>query len=581
MSEVYSAILWGWAPHFLTSAQHTVTEAFTSLGHPGRTDFTIVGIKWTSDTTFDIFMDRDFEIKGSSSFSQVEQRSVELYENHPDRNSIYSDGRQHERRHRELKEKMRGQALAEALKAGSIDSRFEYFFGAPAAVGELQVYPVVMLEQKFYETAPRLATHERDNITITPGIVEALIAELLSHATMSLNLPEPGALYGDNPDILRKAAQDFVGSVLTCAGYWFGYTSDTLLHAISTLPYEGRSSKGRFIIARIESSNIIASLRLDSPVDLRDTRAARKLLEGSGNAAHVLMDGEKVYGFGLVSPDYDPTTEEVFEIEVEGRGRWTLFSGNKPLISFEDGRPTLPQVNVDIELLIDVLLRTLSAPDTASLTRLALAVAENEHGAMLIISDDAESEAKRLSPQAWTVSPEVLSSEIVSQLTSIDGAILVNPQGKCHAVGVILDGKANGKGVPARGSRYNNAIRYLESDPPSTVILVYSSDGSIDILPHLRKRIYRETITTAIVNYRVAADDYIEGLTQDQFGPRRFVARTRQEVEELQFYLSPTQCATLNEISRKVRDWEKTKGGIVITQADFVADPDMNDSYFF
>ena len=94
---------------------------------------------------------------------------------------------------------------------------------------------------------------------------------------------------------------------------------------------------------------------------------------------------------------------------------------------------------------------------------------------MLIISSDAETEAGRLAPHATRTRPDDLAPQTLEQLTNMDGGVLVDPRGRCHAIGVILDGTARQNGDPSRGSRYNNAIRYIGSNTPPAVVLCYSS----------------------------------------------------------------------------------------------------------
>ena len=52
----------------------------------------------------------------------------------------------------------------------------------------------------------------------------------------------------------------------------------------------------------------------------------------------------------------------------------------------------------------------------------------------------------------------------------------------CYSFGVILDGIACiDKGDNSRGARYNSAIKYLESNPDSIIIII-SEDGMIDVI---------------------------------------------------------------------------------------------------
>ena len=51
----------------------------------------------------------------------------------------------------------------------------------------------------------------------------------------------------------------------------------------------------------------------------------------------------------------------------------------------------------------------------------------------------------------------------------------------------ILDGLATEKGDSSRGSRYNSAVRYVESSRYACLAIVVSEDGLIDLLPPLKR----------------------------------------------------------------------------------------------
>ena len=66
----------------------------------------------------------------------------------------------------------------------------------------------------------------------------------------------------------------------------------------------------------------------------------------------------------------------------------------------------------------------------------------------------------------------MLNDSLIRNVTSIDGAVLLDSHGVCHSIGVILDGIATNKGTSARGARYNSAVRYVDGNKkkiPSTV----------------------------------------------------------------------------------------------------------------
>jgi hypothetical protein len=90
-------------------------------------------------------------------------------------------------------------------------------------------------------------------------------------------------------------------------------------------------------------------------------------------------------------------------------------------------------------------------------------IIRQKHGTMMVISDRAETESGRLSRQSTLIEPRELTEWEIQAVSSIDGAVLFRHSGICHAIGVILDGLETEKGYPARGARYNSAVRYLST----------------------------------------------------------------------------------------------------------------------
>ena len=96
---------------------------------------------------------------------------------------------------------------------------------------------------------------------------------------------------------------------------------------------------------------------------------------------------------------------------------------------------------------------------------------------------------------------EKANAELISRMASIDGAILADLDGNCHAYGVILDGKADNKEnntVPSdgsckdRGARYNSTKTYIDSFQTISasdereairIGIVRSEDGMLNIFP--------------------------------------------------------------------------------------------------
>jgi hypothetical protein len=206
---------------------------------------------------------------------------------------------------------------------------------------------------------------------------------------------------------------------------------------------------------------------------------------------------------------------------------------------------------------------------------LAQAAADAEHGTMLVISGDAASEAGRLGAQAIVIDPTPVATANLGSLTAIDGAILLDPIGIMHAMGVILDGRATENGDPARGARYNSAVRYLATTNIPTMITLVSEDGMINILPNLRRRISRQKLEDLIDQLRGEAEK-TEG---QSFSLEKFYTCYRR-LETLSFYLSSEQCNVINELRQRVEEWRFNAYQMRVINSDFQPHPDMNASYF-
>ena len=156
------------------------------------------------------------------------------------------------------------------------------------------------------------------------------------------------------------------------------------------------------------------------------------------------------------------------------------------------------------------LMNCLKAKKAAStIAALLPAVGECDHGAIMIFFEKAfaAKEAQRLTSRGRGLLLPAKKSlfhkgkpnaMLIKRMASIDGAILADLNGNCHAYGVILDGKASshGKGSKDRGARYNSTKVYVDSvvdiksisgkissTRPVRIGVVRSEDGMLDILP--------------------------------------------------------------------------------------------------
>ena len=137
---------------------------------------------------------------------------------------------------------------------------------------------------------------------------------------------------------------------------------------------------------------------------------------------------------------------------------------------------------------------------------------------------------------------------------------------------MILDGTATGQGDPARGSRFNSAVRYQKTVPDDALLVVISDDGTADLIPDLKPKVQRDEVEEAVHAFCETCETHpVDG---EQFG------RTYRQVENLAFYLNDDQCQRVNqayenEMRRRLED-----GGIAAHRPPLRPHPEMDESYF-
>jgi DNA integrity scanning protein DisA with diadenylate cyclase activity len=260
-------------------------------------------------------------------------------------------------------------------------------------------------------------------------------------------------------------------------------------NVISALPYEGNEGRGVMIVSRKGHPNIDIALALDTPLKPSNYRGIRKLLEMTSTGLNLLCDSSDIYGFGTLNDrPYDPDQEDLFTIQFTSHYQWKLFHTDEELMVVSYGIPSLPAKPIErgsFSGRLRALFRKVSDENVEELWTVVQKVIQQKRGTMLVISDEAEEEARRLRRQSTVVKPVRLIPEMILPISSIDGAVLIDAQNTCYAIGVILDGMASDRGSRARGARYNSAIRYLDyvkSRHGSCIIIVISEDGIIDFL---------------------------------------------------------------------------------------------------
>lgn len=271
------------------------------------------------------------------------------------------------------------------------------------------------------------------------------------------------------------------------------------LHNISLLKYETSESYGKILFC----TRSLNGIELENAIFFKDPflltnsnyKAIRKLLEISNDKLLLLCDGFCIFGIGQINETIHVPTD-LFLVKFEGAGNWSLSTfldteTNKRIMDVSNGNCELPKDPIEKPDFYKRFEETFKDEENyqhyncEKIWEYIQVAKRQKHGTMIIITNNAKKEAERFSNQCFQIfETNNISPEVVLGITSIDGAVLIDPQGFCHAVGVILDGKANKKfGDISRGARYNSALRYINStkeESPCLVVIV-SEDGYWDI----------------------------------------------------------------------------------------------------
>jgi hypothetical protein len=158
-----------------------------------------------------------------------------------------------------------------------------------------------------------------------------------------------------------------------------------------------------------------------------------------------------------------------------------------------------------------------------------------------------------------------MTPDLLRRVSGIDGTIILDPHGICHAVGVILDGVATVDCTPSRGSRFNSGLRYISPEGTRRLAIVVSDDHTVDLIPLLPPQIARTDMETNV--------SALEKATLDNYH------KPRNWLENHRFYLNSKQCEIVNSALDRIEALPRDVGEIVIITTRFKPDSSMNDSY--
>lgn len=573
MSRTITLFMWGYQPHFRIEVEHRAKDVLQSIAPTVQPRALLVGIRTPEKSDgHPVCVEPENEDWDPRIFFNCASRAEEIYTTHPDHEIIYGD----EPSMRDKPENIRKKSVYGAVK--EVTSQYDSqhgtttFCGWPARLEGYHVMPILQFSNEQLSEYPHMLEPIRfQKWTLSTGLLQSTIECLLEEATNALGKKEPGRFFDlfdlDKASILRNAGKSFCAVITAVTGDIMLQEVYEDLNVISSLPYEGTEATGGILFAPVDAQAVETQVLLKKPVSLHDHKLVRKLIEM--NSQHLLCVCRSAAGISGLGVLRDKFAEGIFQVSFTGHYKWDLYYKNEIIIKASFGIPQLPAVRLKKEIFSSNARRiipNIQEDEVERLWHIVEAGMEQQHGTMIVLSEIAAEEAKRLKKQSLEIEPIELTPDLVRRFSEIDGAIMIDRRGICYAIGVILDGIASDEGDPSRGARYNSAIRYITSARSPTICLVVSEDGNVEVLPHLQPQVRRTEIERQI---SLLKTQNIENYHT-----------TINWIDNHRFYITSEQCDTVNRELSRIRSVPSEVGEIRLEIPPFVPNPAMNESYY-
>lgn len=585
--------MWGFQHHFRSRLKSFTEETLAQIGFEYEAEVILVGVKRKGSKSYHpVCIEPEYQKWGLDIFEGIIQKIDEDYKNDPNHRVFYSND---EIAMREKPEKIMRycitSAISESLKEYDNKNNTQSFCGTAYPVDDYYVVPVIQIETELLERWPFIdlksySFYTKEKYNYQTSLVKLCITELLEQATIELSKPNPGKgildAFSKTDHVIPSAAKYLLTSLYHSihanaiqSGKYEYMGRESLfddLNKISSLSYEGQPIEGKIIIFNPEDDTVHFYLKFKHQVSVRNYRWIRKLLHMTTKDISLISDGNKIYGLGCLNVNNPNAINATFFIEFLDHYDWCLYYQDRGIIRSVYDKPMVTKTIIEQKLFIDNFVRIF--PNSTyenqqhiwDLVNYALC---DLSGCMLVIVDDAENEAKRLAKQSTPIEPILLTKELLTRVRRIDGSILLDYTGMCYAIGVILDGDVNLKCSPARGSRYNSAMRYVYGKVKRQIgrlAIIISDDKSVEVEPLLRPKISEKELDIYI--------NRLEGANADNYW------EFKNWLDKRRFYINKNRCERINKALIRLNELPLDDFSIRVIEANFTPDPEMEKEYF-
>ncbi len=281
--------------------------------------------------------------------------------------------------------------------------------------------------------------------------------------------------------------------------YGFYRLDISFIQTLSAMTYEGSYVNCSILVPRYDSRpeekrtarKGMDIVFRDPPVFTADNlRQIRKLMELSDkNVSLVISDLNKIRGLTREGARPNECLVRMWDhlswtITYEGGRKISYYNARYHIHSSDTSGRQFSKNSLN-------MTKELNQEEFEHLEAVVREAARQRHGTILIIGSekDTEDESDRLgtAKSATEIGRINLYEKIdlISCLTSIDGAVLLDVHCDCSCIGVILDGDAVVRGNVSRGARYNSTVNYVTRRAQlgqEFLGVVISEDGTVDLV---------------------------------------------------------------------------------------------------
>lgn len=573
--------MWGYQPQFRIMLEIIAKNVFAAIGFDAVPRALLVGVrKPNSDGPNPVCVEPEFESWPLSLFDGINEAIEKAYPEHSGHSMYYSDRRAMEEKPENIRREVVRAQLKQCLEPFDIENDVLSFCGWPRIVNDYYVVPILQIPRDALARYPRLNNEDvyLGRYRGSKSFMDMCIIEILEKATSELESNEPGRKHFEDrrspEELVRRAAEHFLRTPIMATARQgkpdeaFSLNLFKSLNEVSSHMYEHTPGVGRMLLVNPDNPNVQYTLRFPRPISFRDSRWARKLLQMAAGANSLIANGGGIHGLGELTKE-DPSAQDAFWVDFIGHYQWNMRLATKVIIQSRFGEPTLLIEAISENRFKENYLRVMENSTEAQAINaweIMQTMIKEPRGSMVVFAQDAPTEAQRLSRQGMSVVPEQLTPALLASVCRIDGSVLCDTGGVCYAMGVILDGAANDSCTPARGSRYNSAVRYVLGSPASRLTIVKSEDGSLDIIPLLRPRISRKAFMSAI-----------EALERSDIENYH---KPRLYLDEHRFYALSEDCPRINSALDRLDALPIDVGTIRIGTERFILNSAMNSDYY-